>query len=183
MDASHYDILNVDRLASADLVRDAYRRMAQKFHPDKCHDDAQAAGLMARINEAYEVLSDSCRRAQYDMSLASRNRRRLAASRAVMRGQDAFGWSWYLLGGAALVTVLTLGLVAVRFAAPPQPVFPARAQLAQQEPAADPLPLVAAQRIQPWTEPPRSQRPVLAETEPVMRLVREGVMRSPPSRQ
>ncbi|MEP6790540.1 MAG: J domain-containing protein [Ramlibacter sp.] len=182
MTASHYDTLRVDQRASADEVRDAYRRMAQRCHPDRCQDDPEgAAAAMARINAAYEVLSDTQRRAEYDFAVtASRHRGRVAGPRFI---QEVFGWPWYVLAGTALVTVLTLGTVALRFAAPPQPVLGSGSPLALQAPLPDPIPLVPSRRIEPWTEPPRSVRPVMAETEPVMRLVREGTMKVPPTRQ
>ena len=182
MIARHYETLRVDRRASPDVVRHAYRRMAQRCHPDKCRDDPDtAAAAMARINEAYEVLSDAGRRAQYDDSLsAGRGHRSAAMPRFV---QEAFGWPWYVLAGTLLLTVLTLGTVALRFAAPAQPVMRPGPPLAQHAPLPDPIPLVPARQIQPWTEPPRTALPVLAETEPVMRLVREGTMKTAPSRQ
>jgi molecular chaperone DnaJ len=69
--ASHYDTLQVRRDASAAEVRDAYRRLARRHHPDRGGRDDAA---MASINEAYRVLSDPARRALYDASLrAPRN--------------------------------------------------------------------------------------------------------------
>lgn len=61
----YYKTLDVDRKASADEIKRAYRKLARKYHPDvNKEDDAQAK--FAKINEAYEVLSDPEKRSKYD---------------------------------------------------------------------------------------------------------------------
>lgn len=60
-----YAVLGVPRTASASQVRDAYRRLAKQFHPDR-HADADATKRMQRINEAWEMLSSPRARARYD---------------------------------------------------------------------------------------------------------------------
>lgn len=60
---NHYDTLGVQPDAPAVEIREAYRRLARRHHPDRGDQDAAA---MATINEAYRVLGDPGRRAVYD---------------------------------------------------------------------------------------------------------------------
>ncbi|HLE76937.1 MAG TPA: molecular chaperone DnaJ [bacterium] len=62
----YYDILGVDRTASADEIKRAFRRLAREHHPDVKKHDPQAEERFKGINEAYRVLSDPERRAHYD---------------------------------------------------------------------------------------------------------------------
>lgn len=63
---SHYDVLGVSNSASADSIRESYRRLAREFHPDRVQGSAAGGDKMPQINEAYRVLSDPGRRAVYD---------------------------------------------------------------------------------------------------------------------
>jgi curved DNA-binding protein len=62
----YYKILGVDRKASADDIRKAYRKLAMQHHPDKNPGDKKAEDKFKDINEAYQVLSDDQKRARYD---------------------------------------------------------------------------------------------------------------------
>jgi curved DNA-binding protein len=62
----YYKILGVDRKASADDIRKAYRKLAMQHHPDKNPGDKKAEDKFKEINEAYQVLSDEQKRARYD---------------------------------------------------------------------------------------------------------------------
>ncbi len=62
----YYDILNVERNASGDDIKRAYRRLAMKYHPDRNPDDTEAESRFKECAEAYEVLADQERRAIYD---------------------------------------------------------------------------------------------------------------------
>jgi molecular chaperone DnaJ len=62
---SYYDTLGVQRDASEKEIKKAYRDLARKYHPDVCKDQG-AEEKFKRINEAYSVLSDPQKRAQYD---------------------------------------------------------------------------------------------------------------------
>lgn len=61
----YYEVLGVSRDASEDEIKKAYRRLARKYHPDVNKSEG-AEELFKEINEAYAVLSDAERRAQYD---------------------------------------------------------------------------------------------------------------------
>lgn len=62
----YYDVLHVDRSASPDEIKRAYRKAALKYHPDRNKDDPEAETRFKEAAEAYEVLSDSQKRAHYD---------------------------------------------------------------------------------------------------------------------
>src|SRR5918997_1252156 len=61
----HYKELGVDRKASADDIKKAYRKLARQYHPDH-NKEPGAEDRFKRISEAYDTLSDSDKRAQYD---------------------------------------------------------------------------------------------------------------------
>jgi len=132
---SHYDILRVDRGASADHVRSAYRRMAQKFHPDKHHGKRAAAVVMAQINQAYEVLSDPAQRSAYDDWLAREDSRSPAANAPVFT-PDRFGWGNWLVFATTSLAVLTVGYVVIATWTPvppaSRPAVRAQASIEQQ---------------------------------------------------
>lgn len=62
----YYKILGVDKKASADEIKKAYRKMAMKYHPDHTKDDKAAEAQFKKISEAYAVLSDPEKRQKYD---------------------------------------------------------------------------------------------------------------------
>src|SRR5512140_46333 len=62
----YYQTLGVERAASADEIRKAYRRLARKHHPDLNPGDKSAEDRFKRIQEAYDVLSDTKKRKMYD---------------------------------------------------------------------------------------------------------------------
>lgn len=136
---SHYDTLRVDRGASAEHVRSAYRKLAQAFHPDKHQGKPAAAAVMAQINHAYEVLSDPAQRSAYDEWLALEDARAGAPSVPPGFTPDRFGWGAWLVFATTSLAVLTVGYVLIATwtstAAAPRT---AATQAAPASPAANP---------------------------------------------
>ncbi len=62
----YYEVLGVERDAGEDALKKSYRRLAMKYHPDRNPDDVRAEERFKEAKEAYEVLSDSRKRAAYD---------------------------------------------------------------------------------------------------------------------
>jgi curved DNA-binding protein len=62
----YYKILGVERSASDQEIKKAYRKLAMKYHPDRNQGDKQSEDKFKEINEAYQVLSDSTKRSRYD---------------------------------------------------------------------------------------------------------------------
>lgn len=64
-----YDILEVPRKAGQDEVKDAYRKLAKRYHPDRNADDPKAEAKFKEVQEAHSTLSDPWKRALYDQDL------------------------------------------------------------------------------------------------------------------
>ena len=62
----YYQVLGVDKSASADDIKKAYRKLAMKYHPDRNPGDKSAEEKFKEVGEAYEVLSDADKRSRYD---------------------------------------------------------------------------------------------------------------------
>jgi molecular chaperone DnaJ len=61
-----YKVLGVDRKASADDIKKAYRKLARQYHPDRNPDDAAAEEKFKEVQAAYDVVGDATKRKQYD---------------------------------------------------------------------------------------------------------------------
>ena len=62
----YYEVLGVNKGASEDEIKRAYKKMARKYHPDLNPDNKEAEEKFKEVNEAYEVLSDANKKARYD---------------------------------------------------------------------------------------------------------------------
>ena len=62
----YYEVLGVNKDASEDDIKKAYRKLAMKYHPDRNPDNPKAEEHFKEAKEAYEVLTDSNKRAAYD---------------------------------------------------------------------------------------------------------------------
>lgn len=88
----YYKVLGVDRNASDQEISKAYRKLAKKYHPDLNHEPG-AEEKYKQVNEAYEVLHDKQKRAQYDQF-----------GSAGVNGQGGFGGAGQGFGGAGFDT-------------------------------------------------------------------------------
>jgi DnaJ-class molecular chaperone len=77
---SYYEILGVLDTATPKEVEEAFRKLAQKWHPDVCPDIHRAAANFKLIAEAYEVLGDPEKRGRYDEAEGRRGRRHVSVS-------------------------------------------------------------------------------------------------------
>jgi DnaJ-class molecular chaperone len=66
MPRDYYEVLGVKRDASEDEIKKAYRKLARQYHPDRNPGDKQAEAHFKEIQDAYDVLSDKNKRAQFD---------------------------------------------------------------------------------------------------------------------
>jgi len=82
----YYKILGVSKSATGKDIKSAYRKLARKYHPDVNPGDSKAEAKFQDINEAYEVLSDSEKREQYDQFGSNWKNFRQAGGRGGSRG-------------------------------------------------------------------------------------------------
>jgi len=91
-----YEILGVDKTASQDEIKKAYRKMAHKYHPDKNQGDKVAESKFKEVNNAYETLGNQQKRQQYDRFGA--NYQNMGGMGAGSRG-GGFGFDGVNFGG------------------------------------------------------------------------------------
>jgi len=117
---SHYETLAVRADATPEVLRRAYRRAAQRHHPDRSAGDPAAQRRMAEINEAYAVLSHPQRRASYDRwmrACAAREAADIALADA-RPSRFAATWPWGLVAVTAAFALLTVGTAVYKSTAP-----------------------------------------------------------------
>eukprot|EP00438_Fugacium_kawagutii_P025598 Skav207781 [mRNA] locus=scaffold70:39808:49117:+ [translate_table: standard] len=82
---SYYDILEVTPKAKKEDIKEAYRRLAKKYHPDRNVDDPEAETRFKEVQEAHATLSDSWKKALYDQDSCPSPADSTGGSRAVDR--------------------------------------------------------------------------------------------------
>ncbi len=87
MAKDYYKILGVDKKASQDEIKKAYRKLALKYHPDRNKDDKSAEEKFKELGEAYAVLSDEEKRKQYD-TFGSAGFQQRYSQEDIYRGSD-----------------------------------------------------------------------------------------------
>jgi hypothetical protein len=133
---TYYDVLQVERDATPERIRQAWRRLAQRYHPDKHSGSANAARAMAAINAAYEILSDPHQRALHDQWIEHASRPMPLQPPPLPERQTfwefaspANGWPWYLLFATTAFALGTIG-TAIYLTAMPAKAAP---QVQQQQ--------------------------------------------------
>jgi curved DNA-binding protein len=96
----YYKILGVERNSDEKAIRKAYRDLARRYHPDVNPGDKGAESKFKEINEAYEVLSDSDKRAKYDQLGSSYQQYARGGNGAGAGGFDWSNWAAANGGGA-----------------------------------------------------------------------------------
>jgi len=86
----YYRVLDVEKEASPEDVKKAFRKLARTCHPDVAGDDPEAAEKFGRIREAYETLVDPDRRARYDKRHEAKNKSHIRTSWRPPGGWDGF---------------------------------------------------------------------------------------------
>lgn len=87
----YYKILGVDRQASTEQIKKAYRSLAKKYHPDVVKDDKAKQERMYEIQEAYACLENEERRKKYDAECLKSPRNTVNAGEKVKNGRTSFG--------------------------------------------------------------------------------------------
>jgi curved DNA-binding protein len=91
----YYKVLGVDKTATKDQIKKAYRKLARQYHPDVNPNDPEAERKFKEVNEANEVLSDDDKRQKYDQLGADWQRYQQTGGRGGFGGQGGFDWSQY----------------------------------------------------------------------------------------
>jgi curved DNA-binding protein len=104
MAQDYYATLGIERTADAATIKKAYRKLAQKYHPDRNPDDKKAEERFKQITEAYAVLSDPDKRRQYDQFGANGFHQRYSQE-DIFRNMD-FGDIFGNIGGEDLFSQL-----------------------------------------------------------------------------
>ena len=95
----YYKTLGVEKTATQDQIKKAYRKLARQYHPDVNPDNAEAEQKFKEANEAHEVLSDPEKRQKYDQLGADYQRYQQTGGRPGGGGGGGFDWSQYAQGG------------------------------------------------------------------------------------
>lgn len=125
-----YEILEVSQNASPEVIKAAYKSLMQRFHPDKHPDNPQIAARALQVTQAYEVLSDSDKRAAYDIKLKQQlaisayDRHRggeepdslVARELLVAKKSQSYGLLWLLIALVIVICLYAISLLGNRSA-------------------------------------------------------------------
>ena len=89
-ETDYYQVLGVDAKADPKTIKNAYRKLAYRYHPDRNADNPGAADRMKAVNEAYAVLSDPAKRREYDTLKSQYGRDAYDRFRNTYSDQDIF---------------------------------------------------------------------------------------------
>lgn len=145
--ATHYDSLKVARDAPAEVIRAAYRSLAQKYHPDRNTGNAEAERAMTVINDAYSVLSDPVQRRQHDLWIRQMESAGAPAAGGARARRDEDGDLEEDAGGLRRAMPWLAGLAAVGLAVLLWPSGEAK-----RAPRADAAPAAAAVAARPLVQ-------------------------------
>ncbi|MFZ5584717.1 MAG: DnaJ C-terminal domain-containing protein [Thermodesulfobacteriota bacterium] len=87
MAKDYYQVLGVDKKASQEEIKKAYRKLALKYHPDRNKEDKSAEEKFKEVGEAYAVLSDPAKRKEYD-TFGSQGFRQRYSQEDIYKGSD-----------------------------------------------------------------------------------------------
>jgi len=96
----YYEVLSVERNASGDEIKRAYRKLAMRYHPDRNPGDKQAEAKFREASEAYEVLADQDKRRKYDQFGHAGLNGQTGHDFSHMNAQDIFSMFDDIFGGA-----------------------------------------------------------------------------------
>ncbi|MCO6428840.1 J domain-containing protein [Nitrosomonas communis] len=103
---THYDNLKVARNAPPKVIRAAYKRLSQKFHPDKNPGNIEAAQIMTIINASYKVLSDPDKRREHDEWIAGMETASSANRQTSRSSYSTTQYSAHSVNNMALLEIL-----------------------------------------------------------------------------
>lgn len=91
----YYKVLEIDNTADLETIRNAYRNLAKKYHPDTCQllEKKEAEEKFKLINEAYDILSDSSKREKYDLANMPKEVRQSKGDSNIGKRQSSANWS------------------------------------------------------------------------------------------
>jgi curved DNA-binding protein len=114
---TYYHILELNPTATADEIKNAWRKLIKQYHEDKNPNNPQAKEKSQEINEAYEVLSNPKKRAKYDAGMneyikagEERMRRHREAQKQSSRSNDK---AFFNFAAVAVIIILIVGIFSV----------------------------------------------------------------------
>jgi curved DNA-binding protein len=85
---NYYEILGVASNATPEEIKQSFRRLARRYHPDLNQGDKQAEEKFKQINEAYDILSDEMKRRQYNSQFFAQKRKLVRNNQTRNNGFD-----------------------------------------------------------------------------------------------